>query len=53
MAHWDAISSYWWQIIVITLVALVVNIAVIGAVSTYIKRKWEGDYREEDARDLL
>jgi holin-like protein len=53
MAHWDAISKYWWQIIVITLVALVVNVAVIGAVSTYIKRKWEGDYQEDDARDLL
>jgi holin-like protein len=52
MAHWDAISKYWWQIIVIIMVALVVNIAVIGFVASFIKRKWEGDY-EADANDLL
>lgn len=46
MSHWDAIAKYWWQIIVITVLALVVNIAVIGFVTQLIKRRFEGDYQK-------
>ncbi|MDD3016430.1 CidA/LrgA family protein [Lactococcus chungangensis] len=46
MSHWDAISKYWWQIIVIVLLAIVVNIAVIGFVTQFVKHRFEGDYRK-------
>ncbi len=46
MSHWDAIAKYWWQIIVITLLAIVVNFAVIGFVTQFIKQRFEGDYKK-------
>jgi len=46
MAHWDAISKYWWQIIVIVLGAIVVNIIVIGFTVQFIKRRYEGDFKK-------
>jgi holin-like protein len=46
MSHWDAIAKYWWQIIVITVLAIVVNMAVIGFVTQFIKRRFEGDYQK-------
>ncbi|GFH40791.1 CidA/LrgA family protein [Lactococcus insecticola] len=46
MSHWGAISKYWWQIIVIVVLAIVVNIAVIGFVTQFVKRRFEGDYKK-------
>ena len=46
MSHWDAIAKYWWQIIVITVLAIVVNIAVIGFVTQFVKHRFGGDYRK-------
>jgi holin-like protein len=46
MSHWSAIAKYWWQIVLITGLALVVNIAVIGFVTQFIKRRFEGDYQK-------
>lgn len=46
MSHWDAIAKYWWQIIVITVLVIVVNIAVIGFVTQFVKHRFEGDYRK-------
>ena len=46
MSHWDAIAKYWWQIIVITLLAIVVNFAVIGFVTQFIKQRFDGDYKK-------
>ena len=46
MSHWSSISKYWWQIAVIFLVAIVVNIAVIGFVTQFVKRRFEGDFKK-------
>ncbi|HCN75502.1 CidA/LrgA family protein [Pseudolactococcus plantarum] len=46
MSHWNSISKYWWQITVIFLVAIVVNIAVIGFVTQFVKRRFEGDFKK-------
>ncbi|GFH43309.1 CidA/LrgA family protein [Lactococcus hodotermopsidis] len=46
MKYWGAIANYWWQIIVIVMITLVVNIGVIGFVTQLIKRRFEGDYQK-------
>lgn len=46
MSHWSVISRYWWQISVITGLAIVVNIAVIGWVTQFVKHHFEGDYHK-------
>ncbi|MDR1605891.1 MAG: CidA/LrgA family protein [Streptococcaceae bacterium] len=46
MSHWDAIAKYWWQIILITVLALVVNLAVIAFVTQFVKQRFEGEYRK-------
>lgn len=45
MQHWSVISHFWWQIIVIILVALTVNLLVIGFTVQFVKRRFEGNYR--------
>ncbi|MFC4651539.1 CidA/LrgA family protein [Lactococcus nasutitermitis] len=44
MAKWSLISHFWLQILVIVLVALIVNMLVLGKLMQFIKVKFEGDY---------
>ncbi|MDR0199233.1 MAG: CidA/LrgA family protein [Streptococcaceae bacterium] len=44
LAKWPLISHFWWQIVVIILVALIVNVFILGKVTEFIKVKFEGDY---------
>ncbi|WEV45101.1 CidA/LrgA family protein [Streptococcaceae bacterium ESL0687] len=44
MAKWAMISDYWWQISLIILVTMIINIFVLGRVVQFIKTKYEGDY---------
>lgn len=48
MAKWSLISDYWWQISLIILVALIVNVFVLGHLVQFIKVKYEGDYLEPE-----
>jgi len=50
MAKFDAIKEVWWQLIVIILVTLAVNILVIGKVVQFIKVHFEGDYVDSVGR---
>lgn len=48
MAKWSLISDFWWQIAVIVLLALIVNVFVLGHLVQFIKVKYEGDYLEPE-----
>ena len=48
MAKWSLISDFWWQIALIVLLALIVNIFVLGHLVQFIKVKYEGDYLEPE-----
>jgi len=48
MAKWSLISNFWWQIAVIVLLALIVNIFVLGHLVQFIKVKYEGDYLDPE-----
>lgn len=48
MAKWSLISDFWWQIAVIVLLALIVNVFVLGHLVQFIKIKYEGDYLEPE-----
>lgn len=48
MAKWSLISDFWWQIALIVLLALIVNVFVLGHLVQFIKVKYEGDYLEAD-----
>ncbi|MDR0921185.1 MAG: CidA/LrgA family protein [Lactobacillales bacterium] len=44
MAHFSMIVKVWWQLAIIVLVTLVVNVLVIGRLVQFIKGRFEGDY---------
>lgn len=44
MAKWGLISHFWWQISLIVVVALIVNVLVLGKLTAWIKNHFEGDY---------
>lgn len=48
MAKWSLISDFWWQIALIVLLALIVNVFVLGHLVQFIKVKYEGDYLEPE-----
>lgn len=48
MAKWSLISDFWWQIAVIVLLALIVNVFVLGHLVQFIKVKYEGDYLDPE-----
>lgn len=48
MAKWSLISDFWWQIAVIILLALIVNVFVLGHLVQFIKVKYEGDYLDPE-----
>ncbi len=48
MAKWSLISNFWWQIALIVLLALIVNVFVLGHLVQFIKVKYEGDYLEPE-----
>lgn len=48
MAKWSLISDFWWQIALIVLIALIVNVFVLGHLVQFIKVKYEGDYLEPE-----
>ncbi|MBL3716184.1 CidA/LrgA family protein [Lactococcus garvieae] len=48
MAKWSLISDSWWQIALIVLLALIVNVFVLGHLVQFIKVKYEGDYLEPE-----
>ncbi|MDG6111119.1 CidA/LrgA family protein [Lactococcus formosensis] len=48
MAKWSLISNFWWQIALIILLALIVNVFVLGHLVQFIKVKYEGDYLEPE-----
>lgn len=48
MAKWSLISDFWWQIALIVLLALIVNVFVLGHLVQFIKVKHEGDYLEPE-----
>lgn len=48
MAKWSLISDFWWQIAVILLLALIVNVFVLGHLVQFIKVKYEGDYLDPE-----
>lgn len=48
MAKWSLISNFWWQIAVIVLLALIVNVFVLGHLVQFIKVKYEGDYLDPE-----
>ncbi len=48
MAKWSLISDFWWQIALIVLIALVVNVFILGRLVQFIKVKYEGDYLEPE-----
>ncbi|QSR13734.1 CidA/LrgA family protein [Lactococcus sp. LG606] len=49
MAKWSLISDFWWQIALIVLLALIVNVFVLGHLVQFIKVKYEGDYLEPES----
>lgn len=48
MAKWSLISDFWWQIALIVLLALIVNVFVLGHLVQFIKVKYEGDYLDPE-----
>ena len=48
MAKWSLISDFWGQIALIVLLALIVNVFVLGHLVQFIKVKYEGDYLEPE-----
>jgi holin-like protein len=44
MAHFTTIAKVWWQLAIITVVALIVNIVIVAKIVQFIKVKFEGDY---------
>lgn len=48
MAKWSLISDFWWQIALIVLLALIVNVFVLGHLVQFIKVNYEGDYLEPE-----
>ena len=48
MAKWSLLSDFWWQIALIVLLALIVNVFVLGHLVQFIKVKYEGDYLEPE-----
>lgn len=48
MAKWSLISDFWWQIAVIVLLALIVNVFILGHLVQFIKVKYEGDYLDPE-----
>ncbi|MEY8443593.1 CidA/LrgA family protein [Lactococcus ileimucosae] len=48
MAKWSLISDFWWQIALIVLLALTVNVFVLGHLVQFIKVKYEGDYLDPE-----
>ena len=48
MAKWSLISDFWWQIAVIVLLGLIVNVFVLGHLVQFIKVKYEGDYLDPE-----
>ncbi|MBD5823658.1 CidA/LrgA family protein [Lactococcus petauri] len=48
MSKWSLISDFWWQIALIVLLALIVNVFVLGHLVQFIKVKYEGDYLEPE-----
>ncbi|MGY0179810.1 CidA/LrgA family protein [Lactococcus garvieae] len=48
MAKWSLVSDFWWQIAVIVLLALIVNVFVLGHLVQFIKVKYEGDYLDPE-----
>lgn len=48
MAKWSLISDFWWQIALIVLLALIVNVFVLGHLVQFIKVKYEGNYLEPE-----
>ncbi|OFI46350.1 murein hydrolase regulator LrgA [Floricoccus penangensis] len=44
MAKWGLISKYWIQISFIVILALIINIFLLGRIVQFIKNKYEGDY---------
>lgn len=48
IAKWSLISDFWWQIAVIVLLALIVNVFVLGHLVQFIKVKYEGDYLDPE-----
>lgn len=48
MAKWSLISDFWWQIAMIVLLALIVNVFVLGHLVQFIKVKYEGDYLDPE-----
>ncbi|MEY8537973.1 CidA/LrgA family protein [Lactococcus muris] len=48
MAKWPLISDFWWQIALIVLLSLIVNVFVLGHLVQFIKVKYEGDYLEPE-----
>ncbi|WP_341783980.1 CidA/LrgA family protein [Lactococcus formosensis subsp. formosensis] len=52
MAKWSLISNFWWQIALIVLLALIVNVFVLGHLVQFIKVKYEGDYLEPELLEI-
>lgn len=44
MAKWGLISHFWLQILLIVVVALIINLFVLGKLVEWIKVRFEGDY---------
>ncbi|MFH0153171.1 CidA/LrgA family protein, partial [Pseudomonas aeruginosa] len=44
MAKWNLISHFWLQIVLIVVIALILNVLVLGKLVEWIKKKFEGDY---------
>jgi holin-like protein len=51
MTHWNMISKIWWQLALLVIVGIVLNIAVIGRVAQFVKVKFEGDYVDMNASE--
>lgn len=48
MAKWGLISHFWLQIVLIILIALIVNVLILGKMVEWIKNHFEGDYISPD-----
>lgn len=44
MEKWKLISPFWWQITLIVVGALILNLLILGKLVEWIKIKFEGDY---------
>ncbi|MDR2464941.1 MAG: CidA/LrgA family protein [Streptococcaceae bacterium] len=47
MAHFELLQKKWWQITLIILILLTVNIFFVGKITEWVKVKFEGDYKGE------